>query len=85
MVQSNYGDVYFDGGRSIDDFGFVLSSSISLDKSKSKVFWVRAVGKPEEFTLKVPESPFPNVMYFRAWAKNSAGYGIGQVKKVSIP
>ena len=32
------GDVYFDGGRSIDDFGFVLSSSISLDKSKSKVY-----------------------------------------------
>ena len=79
------GDVYFDGGASIDDFGFVLSSSISLDKSKSKVIWVRGVGKPEEFTLKLTQSPFPNVMYFRAWAKNSAGYGIGQVKKVQIP
>jgi hypothetical protein len=79
------GDVYFDGGGSVDDFGFVLSSTISLDKSKSKVIWVRAVGKPEEFTLKVTQSPFPNVMYYRAWARNSAGYGIGQVKKVRIP
>jgi hypothetical protein len=24
-------------------------------------------------------------MYFRAWAKNTAGYGIGPVKKVRIP
>jgi len=79
------GDVYFDGGGSVKDYGFVLSSTISLDKSKSKVIWVRAVGKPEEFTLKVTQSPFPNVMYYRAWARNSAGYGIGQVKKVKIP
>jgi hypothetical protein len=69
----------------VEDFGFVLSSTISLDKSKSTVIWVRAVGKPEEFTLKVTQSPFPNVMYYRAWARNSAGYGIGQVKKVRIP
>jgi hypothetical protein len=79
------GDVYFDGGGNIEDFGFVLSSTISLDKSKSKVIWVRAVGKPEVFTLKVTQSPFPDVMYFRAWARNSAEYGIGQVKKVRIP
>jgi hypothetical protein len=80
-----YGDVYLDGGGNVEDFGFVLSSTISLDKSKSKVIWVRAVGKPEVFTLNVTQSPFPDVMYFRAWARNSAGYGIGQVKKVRIP
>jgi len=69
----------------VQDFGFVLSSTISLDKSKSDVIWVRAVGSQEKFTLKVIQSPFPDIMYFRSWAKNASGYGIGQVKKVKIP
>ena len=42
-------------------------------------------GLPKGFKLNVSESPFEKVMYFRAWAKNVAGYGIGPVKKISIP
>ena len=79
------GNVQFDGDGIIEDFGFVISSGISIDRSKSTVYWVRAVGNPEKFRLKVTESPYPDVMYFRAWAKNAAGYGIGPVKKVKIP
>ena len=79
------GNVLSNGLGKIDDFGFVISSSPSLNRSESTVYWVRGVGDPNRFTLKVTESPFLNAMYFRSWARNSAGYGIGQVKKVIIP
>ena len=79
------GGVIEDGQGEITDFGFVISSGISLDQTKSTVYWVRGVGEPEGFKLTVTESPFEQVMYFRAWAKNVAGYGIGPVKKVVIP
>ena len=79
------GNVQFDGNGIISDFGFVISSRISLDQKKSTVYWVRGIGEPNEFKLRVTESPFPEVMYFRAWAKNAAGYGIGPVKKIIIP
>ena len=80
-----FGDVQYSGEGIIDDFGFVISSRITLDQSKSTVYWVRGIGNPSKFSLKVTESPFPDVMYFRAWAKNAAGYGIGPVKKILIP
>ena len=79
------GNVQFDGNGDISDFGFVISSRITLDQSKSTVYWVRGIGNPSKFSLKVTESPFPDVIYFRAWAKNAAGYGIGPVKKILIP
>ena len=80
-----FGNVQFDGAGMIEDFGFVVSSGISLDKSKSTVYWVRGVGEPNDFSLQASESPFPDVLYFRAWARNNAGYGIGPVKKLKIP
>jgi hypothetical protein len=79
------GSVIEDGQGEVTDFGFVISSRISIDPQKSTVYWVRGVGEPEGFKLKVTESPFEQVMYFRAWARNVAGYGIGPVKKVVIP
>ncbi|MEK9773774.1 MAG: immunoglobulin-like domain-containing protein, partial [Opitutae bacterium] len=79
------GEVLFNGDGQIKDFGFVLSSGLSLNRSKSTVYWVRGVGEPNQFSLKVTASPFPRVMYFRSWARNAAGYGIGPVKKVIIP
>jgi len=79
------GSVLADGRGRVDDFGFVISSGISIDPQKSKVYWVRGVGDPSTFKLKVTQSPFEPIMYFRAWAKNTAGYGIGPVKKVRIP
>jgi hypothetical protein len=77
--------VLSDGQGQVTDFGFVLSSGISIDPKKSKVLWIRGVGEPEGFKLNVSKSPFEKVLYFRAWAKNIAGYGIGPVKKVIIP
>ena len=79
------GTVRENGKGTIIDFGFVISSRISIDPQKSTVYWVRGVGEPEGFKLTVTESPFEQVMYFRAWARNVAGYGIGPVKKVVIP
>ena len=79
------GSVLADGKGRVDDFGFVISSGISIDPKKSKVYWVRGVGDISAFKLKVTQSPFEPIMYFRAWAKNTAGYGIGPVKKVRIP
>ena len=79
------GGVMENGKGKITDFGFVVSSRISIDPQKSKVYWVRGVGEPSQFKLKVTKSPFEKVLYFRAWAKNIAGYGIGPVKKVVIP
>jgi formylglycine-generating enzyme required for sulfatase activity len=79
------GGVEHDGNGEITDFGFVLSSGISLDRKKSKVLWIRGVGEPESFKLKLTQSPYQPVLYIRAWAKNIAGYGIGPVRKVRIP
>jgi sulfatase modifying factor 1 len=74
-----------DGNGKITDFGFVLSSGISIDPKKSKVLWIRGVGEPESFKLRLTQSPYHPVLYIRAWAKNIAGYGIGPVRKVRIP
>jgi surface protein len=79
------GSVLEDGHGQITDFGFVISSGISLDREESTVYWIRGEGLPKGFKLNVSDSPFEKVMYFRAWAKNLAGYGIGPVKKISIP
>jgi hypothetical protein len=79
------GRVFADGNGKITDFGFVLSSAISLDRKKSNVLWIRGVGEPEDFTLKLTQSPYQPFLYIRAWAKNIAGYGIGPVRKVRIP
>jgi putative intracellular protease/amidase len=80
-----FGNVQYNGAGIIEDFGFVVSSGISLDKSKSTVYWVQGVGEPNDFSLQASESPFPEVLYFRAWARNAAGYGLGPVKKLKIP
>ena len=45
------GGVIEDGQGEITDFGFVISSSISLDRTKSTVYWVRGVGKPRNLNL----------------------------------
>ena len=79
-----FGNIQYDGAGRIEDFDLCLSG-ISLDKSKSTVYWVRGVGEPNDFSLQASESPFPDVLYFRAWARNNAGYGIGPVKKLKIP
>ena len=47
-----FGNVQYDGAGMIEDFGFVVSSGISLDKSKSTVYWVRGVGEPNDFSSK---------------------------------
>ena len=79
------GSVLSDGQGQVTEFGFVISSRISIDPQQSAVYWIRGVGEPEGFKLNVSKSPFEKVLYFRAWAKNIAGYGIGPVKKVIIP
>ena len=78
------GSVDFDGDGEIVDFGFVFSSSISLDTEKSSVFWVSGKGFPDKFTLAIDEHPFSDNYYFRAWAKNSAGHGISSAKKILV-
>ena len=79
------GSVFTDGNGKITDFGFVISSGISIDPKRSKVLWIRGVGEPESFKLKLTQSPYQPLLYIRAWAKNIAGYGIGPVRKVRIP
>ncbi|MEK9773127.1 MAG: cadherin domain-containing protein, partial [Opitutae bacterium] len=79
------GGILANGRAEITDFGFVLSSGVSLDRRKSTVYWVRGHGEPQLFKLTVTESPFQEILYFRTWAKNAAGYGIGPVRKVVIP
>ena len=79
------GSVLRNGQGKINDFGFVLSSGISLDAEESTIYWVRGLGEPKEFILNVTQSPFDSTLYFRAWARNTAGYGVGSVKKIKIP
>ena len=79
------GNVTFNGNGKVEDFGFVVSSGTSLDESKSTVYWVRGIGTYDSFRLKVNEIPFQDVMYFRSWARNAAGYGLSSVRKVNIP
>ena len=76
------GQVEANGDAKISDFGFVLSSSIVSRRNNAEDIWIRGEGRPTQFTLKVEESPFEGDLYFRAWAKNVAGYGVGSVKKV---
>ena len=78
------GQVSTDGNGKIEDFGFVISSGVSLDSSKSKVYWVRATGTASLFTLRLNDMPFEDVLYYRSWAKNRAGYGLSAVKKVKL-
>jgi hypothetical protein len=76
------GQVQANGDAKISDFGFVLSSSLFPRRNSAEDIWIRGEGRPTQFTLKVEESPFEGDLYFRAWAKNVAGYGVGPVKKV---
>jgi hypothetical protein len=78
------GLVDFDGDGKILDFGFVLSSRITLDPEKSEVYWIRATGSSSEFSLSVDTHPFSDSYYFRAWARNAGGYGISSVKKIIV-
>ena len=55
------GLVDFDGDGEILDFGFVLSSRITLDPEKSEVYWIRGTGSATEFTLSVDEHPFSDL------------------------
>ena len=43
------------------------------------------MGTVDGFTLRVKNAPFEKVLYFRTWAKNAAGYGVGPVRKMRIP
>jgi len=79
------GEIVFDGDGEILEFGFVLSSSIRLDSTNSEVYWMAGIGTEAGFTLDVNEHPFTNIFYYRAWARNAAGYGISSVKKFIIP
>ena len=77
------GEVLADGQGQIDEYGFVLSPSILLSRRADQNIWMRAgEGAPDQFLLRIEDNPFEGVLYFRAWAKNAAGYGLGPVKKV---
>jgi hypothetical protein len=76
------GRVEADGDGAISDFGFVLSTKALMSRSAGKDIWIRGEGNASSFTLQVDENPFDGDLYFRAWAKNVAGYGVGSVKKV---
>lgn len=68
----------------IEDFGVVLSSSISMSGDANQTRWIKAKGTIDSFSLAIPEDFPSGTFYYRAWAKNVAGYGIGPIKKVSI-
>jgi hypothetical protein len=77
------GSVQSTGNGKIEDFGMILSSSVN--QSLSDGHWIRGEGEPVNFSLKVTNSPISGILYYRAWAKNAAGYGTGAVKKVIVP
>jgi len=78
-----HGMVASNGQGQVEDFGFVLSSSVLLSKKPSANLWVRAeAGEPAHFSLTLKDNPFEDSLYVRAWARNAAGYGLGVVKKV---
>ena len=58
-----FGNVQYDGAGMIEDFGFAVSSGISLDR-QINCFWVRGMGEPMTF-LSDGEIDF-EVLYFRA-------------------
>ena len=77
------GKLLADGDGAIEDFGFVLSPTIQLSRHSEDNLWIRAEeGDNDLFRLRVSDHPFEGELYFRAWAKNAAGYGVGPVKKV---
>ncbi len=77
------GEVLADGQGQIDEYGFVLSPGILLSRRADQNIWMRAgEGAPDQFLLRIEDNPFEGVLYFRAWAKNAAGYGLGPVQKV---
>jgi hypothetical protein len=78
------GKVLADGMGKIEDFGVVLSSSISMSGDANQTRWIKAKGTIYSFSLAIPEDFPSGTFYYRAWAKNVAGYGIGPIKKVSI-
>ena len=74
------GKVLANGDAKVTDFGIILSQSIDYSSGQ----WVRGKGKPEAFGLRLVDSNLTGTVYFRSWAKNVAGYGVGPVKKVEI-
>ena len=62
----------------------VLCFPHPFEPSADKDIWIRGEGNASSFTLQVDENPFDGDLYFRAWAKNVAGYGVGSVKKVAF-
>ena len=78
------GRVEADGGGKITDVGFVLSSNASFSSASGDNIWLRGEGDANNFYLKVEDNPFEGYFYYRAWAKNVAGYGIGSLKKVVL-
>ena len=73
------GSVLRNGQGKVNDFGFVLSSGISLDAEESTIYWVRGLGEPKEFILNVTQSHLI-VLYIFGHGQNTAGYGVGSVK-----
>ena len=74
------GKVHANGDAKITDFGIILSQSIDYSSGQ----WVRAKGKSEAFGLGLVDTNLTGTVYFRSWAKNVAGYGVGPVKRVEI-
>jgi hypothetical protein len=75
------GRVLESGDANVTDFGIIISTSIDY----SSGYWIRGKGNPEAFRLKLADSNLTGTIYYRSWAKNVAGYGVGPVKKVEIP
>jgi len=79
------GKVLADGMGKIEDFGVVLSSSISMSGDANQTHWLRAKGTVDSFLLVINQDFYSGTLYYQAWAKNAAGYGTGSVKKVFVP
>ena len=75
------GRVLTNGDANVTDFGIIISPSID----HSSGHWMRGKeGNPEAFRLKLADSNLTGTIYYRSWAKNVAGYGVGPVKKIEI-
>ena len=78
------GRVLANGDAKIEDFGILLSRSIEYSSDDSSTHWIRGKGKPDAFGVSLNDFKFTGVIYYRSWAKNVAGYGVGPVKKIEI-
>ena len=78
------GEIIYDGGGSIFESGFLLSEELSVEFGDQKVTRVLSKTNNANFFKLLVENPFSGNFYYRSYALNEAGLGLGSIKQVKI-